>query len=44
MATTGVPHTVTCAKNGRVLYVNADGALYFRNGISFATPNGNAWT
>ena len=41
ISTPAVPAVVTCAKDGKLLFLSTTGAVYYRNGISYATPHGS---
>jgi len=34
---------VTCGLNGELLYVDTEGAVHFRDGISYSRPHGASW-
>jgi len=40
METPEAPAVVTCAKDGKLLFLSTAGNVYYRNGISYAQPHG----
>jgi hypothetical protein len=38
-----MPTVVTCAKDGKVLFLSTEGEVFYRNGISYANPTGSNW-
>jgi hypothetical protein len=40
MTTPEVPAVVTCAKDGKMIFLSTTGTVFYRNGVSYAQPTG----